>query len=131
MTNSVNPSDRWRTSHLALVRALVVAWTGFVVAYVAIPSLRDATTRGLILGTGAMLPHIWLGQRLWHDSNRKGIGIPIAILSIRFIASLILFSVFLWQFPSERYFVAWTGSSLIIVFTVIEAFLFAKGVGRL
>jgi len=131
MTIPVTDSDRWRKRHIVLVRTLAAAWTGFVLLYALAPELRTAASRGIILGVGAFLPHIWLGQRIWHDSKRTGIGIPIAILTIRFIASLILFSIFLWQFPSERQIVSWTGSSLIIVSTAIEAFLFAKGVGRL
>ena len=131
MTIPVTNQERWRKLHIGLVWTLLVGWLAIIGSIALSPSAKALTIRGIALGTGAMLPHIWLGQRLWHHPRRTGIGIPIAILAFRFAGSLILFSAFLWQFPAEREIVAWSGASLIIVFTVIEAFLFAKGVGRL
>lgn len=131
MTIPVTNQGRWQKLHIGLVWVLLVAWFAIIGSVALAPSARTMTIRGIALGVGAMLPHIWLGQRLWHDPKRTGIGIPITILTFRFMGSLILFAVFLWQFPAEREIVAWSGASLIIVFTVIEAFLFAKGVERL
>lgn len=131
VTNSVMPGSRWQKLHIGTIWSIAVIWSGFVATLGFVPNLRNAVTRGLALGFGAMLPHIWLGMRLWHDPKRTGIGIPIAVLALRLIGSVILFSIFLWQFPTEQRIIAWSGSTLIIVFTAIEAFFFAKGVGRL
>ena len=131
MTFSGNPANRWRSLHLASIWSIVVTWSILVVLLAVLPHLRNPVSLGIALGAGSMIPHIWLGKNLWHDSKRTGIGMPIAILTLRFMGSLIIFSIFLWQFPAQQRIVALTGSSLIIVFTVIEAILFGKGVRRL
>lgn len=131
MTESVTPSDRWRKLHRLFVRIAVAVWAGLVGTVLLFPEHDTRIARGVALGSAAFLLHFWFGLRIWHDSRRTGIGIPIALLNIRFIASLILFSVIVWQFPEDRRIVAWSGAIVVIVSTSIEAFVFAKGVGRL
>lgn len=131
MTISVDTSERWRKLHHRSVRIAVAAWAGLVGTVLLFPHRDTAAARGIALGSAAFLLHFWLGLRIWHEPRRTGIGIPIALMGIRFIASLILFSVIVWQFPEDRRIVAWSGGIMVIVSCSIEAFVFAKGVGRL
>lgn len=131
MTNSVKNGALWRKLHLALVWSVVGCWSAGLVLLAVFPDFRTPPARGLALGAGALVPHFWLGRSLWHDPNRTGIGIPIALLIIRFTVSLILISIVLMQFPNEKRFIAYTVASLITVSTSIESFLFCKGVERL
>ncbi len=98
---------------------------------VGFPEMNCTLTRGLALGVGAMLPQVGLGLGLWHRTKRSGIVMPIALLVFRFLGSSLLFAIFLWQFPTEQKIIAWSGSTLIIVFTSLEAIFFARGVDRL
>jgi hypothetical protein len=131
MTIPVKPGTFWKTSHLILVWSMACGWTAGILFLAIDPAYANPLTRGIALGTTAMMPHIWLGRSIWHKEGRTGIGIPIAVMIIRFSGSLILLSLFLWQFPAENRIIAWTVSTLIIVFTAIESFLFCKGVERL
>lgn len=131
MTISVAPSERWRKLHRLSVWTAVAVWAGLVGTVVLFPHHDTRTIRGIALGSAAFLLHFWLGLRIWHDSRRTGIGIPIATMGLRLFASLILFSIIIWQFPEDRRIVAWSGAIVVIVSTSIEAFVFAKGVGRL
>ncbi len=131
MTRFVSSSDHWRKLHRLFVRIAVAVWAGLVGTVLLFPEHDTRIARGVALGSAAFLLHFWFGLRIWHDPRRTGIGIPIALLNIRFIASLILFSVIVWQFPEDRRIVAWSGAIVVIVSTSIEAFVFAKGVGRL
>ncbi len=131
MTVFVTPPDRWRKLHRRCVGISVSAWAALVGTILVFPDHDTRIPRGIALGSAAFLLHFWLGLRIWHDSRRTGIGIPIATMAIRLFASSILFSIILWQFPEDRRIVAWSGAIVVIVFTSIEAFVFAKGVGRL
>ena len=128
MTKFVNT---WRRLHRGLVGTLIAGWTIWI-GLMALRLVPDTTwSRGVALGVAILLPHLWLGLSLWHQPERKGIGIPIAVFCFRFIGSLILFSIIAWQFPSENRIIAPTVASLIIVSTSIETFLFYKGAERL
>ncbi len=131
MTIFVSPSDRWRKLHHLSVWIAIAVWAALVGTILVFPGHGTGMPRGIALGSAAFLLHFWLGLRIWHDSRRTGIGIPIAIMTIRLIACSILFSVILWQFPEDRRIVAWSGGIVVIVFSSIETFVFAKGVGRL
>jgi len=131
MTIPVNPGTYWKTVHLVLVWTVAGVWIIGIALLGLCPQLGNPLTRGIALGMGAMMPHLWLGRSIWHKASRTGIGIPIAVMIIRFMGSIILLSIFLWQFPAEKRIIAWTVSTLIIVFTAIESFLFCKGVERL
>ena len=128
MTKSVNT---WPRVHRGLVGTLIAGWTIWIGLMVLRLVPDNPRSRGVALGVAILLPHLWLGLSLWHQPLRKGIGIPIAVFCIRFIGSLILFSIVVWQFPTEARIVASTVASLIIVSTSIETFLFYKGAERL
>jgi len=131
MTVSVVSCDRWRKLHHLCVWIFAAVWAALVGTILVFPDHDTRIPRGIALGSAAFLLHFWLGLRIWHDSRRTGIGIPIATMAIRLFVSLILFSVIVWQFPEDRRIVAWSGAIVVIVSTSIEAFVFAKGVGRL
>jgi hypothetical protein len=131
MTIPVKPGAFWKTIHLVLVFSIAGAWAVEIAFLGLCPQFGNPLTRGIGLGVGAMMPHLWLGRSIWHKEGRTGIGIPIALLALRYTGSLILLSIFLWQFPAEKRIIAWTVGTLIIVFTAIESFLFCKGVERL
>lgn len=131
MTNSVKRADDWRTVHLVFIWTVAGIWTAGIGALAIWPQTQTTHTRGIALGIAALLPHLWLGRSIWHCPDRKGIGIPMAILIGRFFSPLILLSVLIWQFPLEKRIIAYTSASLIIVFISIESFLFCKGVERL
>ncbi len=131
MTFSVAPSERWRKLHRLSVWTSIAVWAGLVGTVVLFPHHDTRTIRGIALGSAAFLLHFWLGLRIWHEPRRTGIGIPIAVMTFRLIACSILFSIILWQFPEDRRIVAWSGGIVVIVFSSIETFVFAKGVGRL
>lgn len=131
MTKTVIPSDRWKRLHHVCVGGVILAWVILVGVLFVFPRLEARAATAIALGTGPFLPHLWIGLRIWHDSRRTGIGIPIAMIAIRLFVSPILFSIILWQFPADRRIIAWSGSVVVIVFTSIEALVFAKGVGRL
>jgi hypothetical protein len=131
LTKSVNTGSAWRTFHHVLVWGFAGGWLGWLVVFAVFPETRTIASRGVLVGTGALLPHIWMGRSIWHKEGRTGIGIPIAILIARFAGSLILMAIFIWLFPAENRIIAWTVGTLIIVFTAVESFLFCKGVERL
>ena len=121
----------WRKFHRRMAAVLVAALVMVAAGLGLTPLQGNATVLGMFLGSLAMFPHFAFGTRIWHDKRRSGIGIPIALIAIRYLVTLILFSVILWQFPAERRIIGWTVGIWVIVLTSIEAFLFAKGVGRL
>lgn len=111
------------------------AFFGFLVLLAAAiflsPEFAASDLFGIFLGSLAVFPHFALGTKIWHEEGRNGIGIPIALMGLRFAVCLILLSVILWQFPTERRIIGWSVGFWVIVLTPIETFLFAKGVGRL